>query len=140
MAKAELKTQKNEASVEDFLNQIPDEQKRADSFALMELMSQATKVEPKMWGPAIVGFGSRLLKYPNGRELDWMKVGFSPRKANLTLYIGVGGLEEYEDLFAKLGKHTIGKGCLYIKRLSDVDMAVLKKLVAASLKNMKNSD
>ena len=137
MAKAELKTQKTEASVEDFLNKIPDEQKRADSFAIMELMSKATKAEPKMWGPAIVGFGSRLLKYPNGRELDWMKIGFSPRKANLTLYIGVGGLEEYEDLFKKLGKHTIGKGCLYIKRLSDVDMAVLKKLVAASLKKMK---
>lgn len=137
MAKAELKTQKNEASVEDFLNQIPDEQKRADSFAIMELMSKATKSPGKMWGPAIVGFGSHVLKYPSGRELDWMEIGFSPRKANLTLYIGVGGLEEYGDLFAKLGKFTVGKGCLYIKRLADVDTAVLTKLIAASVKNVR---
>lgn len=138
MAKAELKTQKTEASVEDFLNKVSDEQKRADSFALVEMMSKATKDQGKMWGPAIVGFGSRLLKYDSGRELDWMEIGFSPRKANLTLYIGVGGLDEYEDLFAKLGKFTTGKGCLYIKRLADVDTGVLKKLIAASVKKMRS--
>lgn len=133
MAKAELKTQKTSASVEDFIATQQDEQVRADCQAIINLMSAATKAPPKMWGPAIVGFGSSVLKYPNGREMDWMRIGFSPRKANLTLYLPVP-LEGLAPQLAKLGKHTTSKACLHIKRLSDVDMKVLKALVAASLK------
>ena len=137
MPKAELKTKKTEASVEDFLSAIEDEQKRSDAFAVMVLMHKLSGEKPKMWGASIVGFGSRLLKYDSGRELDWMQIGFSPRKTNLTLYLSTGGFDKYDALMKKLGKHTTGKGCLYIKRLSDVDMKVLKELIAASLKNMK---
>jgi hypothetical protein len=136
MAKANNKTQKTEASVDDFLNSIADEEKRVDSLAIVELMQKVSKEKPKMWGPAIVGFGTRQLKYDSGREMEWMKIGFSPRKANLTLYIGAGE-GKYEELKAKLGKYTTGKGCLYVKRLADIDLKVLKELVAASLKNLK---
>ena len=136
MAKYELQTKKTEASVEDFLNAIEDEQKRADAFAVAEMMRKATKSEPKMWGPAIVGFGSSKYKYSDGREMDWMQLAFSPRKQNLTLYV-VDGSAEQQKLLDKLGKHSTGKGCLYIKRLSDVDMKVLKELIAASLKHIK---
>ena len=137
MAKHELKTKKTEASVEDFLNAIDDEQKRADAFAISEMMSKATRSEPKMWGPSIVGFGSRVLKYDSGRELDWMQIGFSPRKANLTLYVVIGTPEQQE-LLAKLGKHTASKGCLHIKRLSDIDEKVLKSMISDSVKHLKN--
>jgi len=139
MPKAELKTKKTGESVEDFLSAIEDEQKRADAFAVMELMSKLSGEKPKMWGPAIVGFGLRRLKYDSGRELDWMQIGFSPRKAALTLYLSTGGFDKYDALMKKLGKHTIGKGCLYIKRLSDIDMKVLKELIAASLKHLKSN-
>jgi hypothetical protein len=137
MAKYELKTKKNEASVEDFLNTVEDEQKRADAFAVSEIMRKATKAEPKMWGASIVGFGSRKYKYSDGREMDWMMIGFSPRKTNLTLYIAIGTLEQQE-LLGKLGKHTTGKGCLYIKRLSDIDQKVLKELITVSVKHIKS--
>jgi hypothetical protein len=137
MSKAELKTKKTESSVEEFLNLIEDEQKRADAFTVAEMMGKATKDAPKMWGPSIVGFGSRMLRYDSGRELDWMIIGFSPRKANLTLYLTMDGYEQYNELLGKLGKHTTGKGCLYIKRLSDVDMNVLKELISASVKSIK---
>ena len=136
MAKAELKTKKTEASVEGFIAAQKDEQTRTDCRAIIELMSAATKAPPKMWGAAIVGFGSTTLKYPSGRELDWMLCGFSPRKANLTLYMP-GPLEALAAQLAKLGKHSTGKGCLYIKRLSDVDPKVLKSMVEASLKAAK---
>jgi hypothetical protein len=137
MAKYELQTKKTEASVEDFLNAVEDEQKRADAFAVAEMMQTATKAEPKMWGPAIVGFGSGKYKYPDGREMDWMQIAFSPRKAGLTIYLHTP-LDFYAELFGKLGKHTTSKSCLYIKRLSDVDQKVLKELIAASLKRTKN--
>jgi hypothetical protein len=136
MAKQELKTKKNEASVEDFLNAIDDKQKRADAFTISEMMGKATKDKPKMWGASIVGFGTHVLKYDSGRELDWMQIGFSPRKANLTLYIGVGAPEQ-QKLLGKLGKYTTGKGCLYIKRLSDIDQKVLKEMITISAKNTK---
>lgn len=132
MAK-ELQTKKTGASVEDFLNAVEDERRRADAFAVAEMMRKATKAEPKMWGPAIVGFGSGKLKYPDGREIDWMQIAFSPRKAGLTIYLH-GPMDFYDDLFDKLGKHSTSKACLYIKRLSDVDQKVLKELIAASLK------
>ena len=137
MAKStELKTKLNDASVTDFLNSVEDEQKRKDSLEIMKMMKQVTKAEPKMWGTSIVGFGSYHYKGASGREGDWMLIGFSPRKQNLTLYI-MPGFERYPELMKKLGKHTTGKSCLYIKRLSDVDTGVLKELMAESVKVMK---
>ena len=136
MAKAELKTKKTEASVEGFIATLTEEQVRNDCRVIVELMSAVTKAPPKMWGSAIVGFGSNTLKYPSGRELQWMRCGFSPRKANLTLYLP-GSLEALAPQLAKLGKHTTGKDCIYIKRLSDVDLKALKSLVEASLKAAK---
>jgi len=137
MAKYELQTKKTDASVEDFLNAVEDERKRADAFAVAEMMRKATKAEPKMWGPAIVGFGSSTYKYPGGREMDWMQIAFSPRKAGLTIYLE-RPFDVYAELFGKLGKHTTSESCLYIKRLSDVDRKVLKELIAASLKRTKS--
>ena len=128
---AELKTKKNEASVAEFLQAIPDEQKRQDSLTILALMQKATKAEPKMWGGSIIGFGDYPYKYASGREGDWFQLGFSPRKQNLTLYLTCG-LEVQRDSLAKLGKHKTGKGCLYIKRLSDVSEEVLEKLINES--------
>ena len=137
MAKnAEVKTKVNEASVEGFLNSVADEQKRKDSFEIIKMMQQATKEEPKMWGPAIIGFGSYHYKYESGREGDMMKIGFSPRKQNITLYVGLGDNAE-NPLLKKLGKHKTSMGCLYIKNLDDVDKKVLKELVTESVKRMK---
>lgn len=133
---AELKTKPNERSVENFLNDIADEQTRADCFTIMKIMKQATKAEPKMWGPSIVGFGDYHYKYESGREGDWFLTGFSPRKQNLTLYI-MAGFAKYEALMKKLGKYKTGKSCLYIKRLADVDLAILKTLVQESVLHMK---
>lgn len=129
---AELKTKKTEQSVEDFLNAIADEQTRQDCFAIVKLMQKATKAKPKMWGPAIVGFGDYHYKYESGRENDWFLVGFSPRKQNLSLYI-MAGFERYDELMQKLGKHKTGKSCLYIKKLADVDQKVLKELIEQSV-------
>lgn len=130
---AENKTTPTDQDVEQFLNSVADERKRKDSFTILELMKQVTEMEPKMWGTSIVGFGSHHYKYESGREGDMIRVGFSPRKQNLTLYI-TGGLERYDDLLKKLGKHTTGKGCLYIKRLDDVDLPTLKRLIEESFK------
>jgi len=98
-------------------------------------MKKATRSDPKMWGSSIIGFGSRRLKYPSGREIDWMVVGFSPRKANLTLYLA-GGLDQQAALLKKLGKHSTGKGCVYIKKLKDVDPKVLKELITQSVRSV----
>jgi len=136
---AELKTKKTEASVEDFLNKIKDEETRQDCFEITKIMKQVTRSDPKMWGSSIIGFGSRHLKYASGRELDWMLIGFSPRKANITLYLP-GGVEKQTALLKKLGKYTTGKGCLYIKKLKDVDAKVLKELVSESVQSVKKSD
>ncbi|MFN8435403.1 MAG: DUF1801 domain-containing protein [Anaerolineales bacterium] len=125
--KAELKTKKNEASVEDFIETVQDEQVRTDCLEIAKMMEQATKAKGKMWGSSIVGFGEQHLVYESGRELDWMKIGFSPRKQNITLYVHLE-----ESLLKKLGKFTTGKGCLYIKKLADVDKKVLKELIVAS--------
>ena len=102
-------------------------------------MQQATRSEPKMWGESIVGFGNIHLKYASGRELDWMVIGFSPRKANITLYL-TNGLERYATLLQKLGKHTIGKGCLYIKKLKDVNTQVLEDLMRESVQAVNESN
>lgn len=136
MAKAELKTKVNKASVTTFLNKVKDEATRKDCFEILKIMKQVTKEEPKMWGASIVGFGSYHYKSKSGREGDWMLTGFSPRKQNLTLYL-MGGFDEQKDLLKKLGKYKTSVGCLYIKRLDDVDKKVLKTLVTASVKRMK---
>jgi len=136
---AELKTKKTDAGVEEFLNKIKDEETRRDCFAIAKLMKQVTRSDPKMWGSSIIGFGSRRLKYASGRELDWMLIGFSPRKANITLYIP-GGLEQHTTLLKNLGKYSTGKGCLYIKKLKDVDAKVLKELISESVRTVTESD
>jgi hypothetical protein len=138
MAKnAEVKTKVNEASVEGFLNSVADEQSRKDCFEILKMMKQVTKEEPKMWGASIVGFGSYHYKGASGREGDWMLIGFSPRKQNLTLYL-MHGFEVHKDLLKKLGKYKTSMGCLYIKKLDDVDKKVLKELMAESVKRMKS--
>jgi hypothetical protein len=132
---AELKTKQTTASVEKFLNNIADDQRRKDCFQLLEIMKAATKAEPAMWGPSIVGFGRYQYAYKSGRELEWFLTGFSPRKQDLTLYI-MGGVERYDTLLKKLGKHKTGKSCLYIKKLDDVDVLTLKQLVKRSLADL----
>jgi hypothetical protein len=133
---AELKTQPNEQNVEDFLNNVENETKRKDSFSILEMMKEETGAEPIMWGDSIIGFGSYHNKYASGRDAEWFLTGFSPRKQNLTLYI-MSGFDEYDELLDKLGKHSTGKSCLYIKRLEDVDQDVLRDLVSKSVEHMR---
>ncbi|MGD8622390.1 MAG: DUF1801 domain-containing protein [Anaerolineales bacterium] len=135
---SELKTQKNDARVEDFLEGVENEQKRDDSKRIVELMHDVTGEDPAMWGESIVGFGEYTYRYASGREGEWMLVGFSPRKQNLTVYI-MSGFEEYEDLLRRLGKHKTGKSCLYINKLDDVDIEVLEELVAKSVEHMRRT-
>lgn len=132
---AELKTKQNEQSVTDFLQTVPDERKRNDSFAILELMKEVTGKEPKMWGDSIIGFGNYHYKYSTGREGDWFMTGFSPRKQNLTLYI-MSGFDDYDALMKKLGKYKTGKACLYINKLEDVDVAVVKELIRKSVAHL----
>jgi nucleoid DNA-binding protein len=136
---AELKTKVNEASVEEFLSDIPDEKKRKDAFEVLELMQSVTKQAPKMWGTNIVGFGKYQYKYESGREGEWFLTGFSPRKQNLTLYLR-GGFEQHDDLIQQLGKYKTSKGsCLYINKLEDIKLPILKKLIKASVAAMKKN-
>jgi len=135
---AELKTKRNDQSVDEFLQAIPDERRRKDCYTVLELMKKVTGEEPKMWGDAIVGFGAYHYKYASGREGDWFFTGFSPRKQNLTLYI-MSGFEEYNDLLNKLGKLKTGKACLYINKLKDVDLSVLRELVTKSVIHQSKS-
>lgn len=133
---AKLKTQPNDASIENFLDTIEDAQKREDSFRILEMMRTLTGDRGKMWGSSIVGFGHYHYKYASGREGDWFQVGFSPRKQAITLYI-MDGFGNYESHLAKIGKYKTGKSCLYIKRLSDIDEQVLRQLIADSLAYFK---
>jgi hypothetical protein len=135
---AELKTKLTGESVADYLNAIENEQVRKDCWAVVELMRKATGAEPKMWGSSIVGFGTYHYVYASGREADWMLTSFSPRKQNITLYI-MGGFEEYDRLIASLGKCTRGKGCIYIKRLSDIDIPTLERLIQESVFRLINT-
>lgn len=134
----ELKTRKTGASVDDFIDGIADDRRRQDCLALAELMREITGDEPAMWGPSMVGFGRYHYKYASGRENDWFEAGFSPRKQNLTLYI-MSGFSGYDDLMARLGKHTTGKSCLYLKRLEDVDLAVLEELIRRSVAHVRKT-
>ncbi|HJX81591.1 MAG TPA: DUF1801 domain-containing protein [Candidatus Udaeobacter sp.] len=122
--------------MKEFLDSIEDETKRKDSQLLFKMMEKATKNEARMWGDSIVGFGDYHYVGKSGREGDWFLAGLSPRKQNLTLYM-LGGWEQHADLLAKLGKHSLGKGCLYIKRLDDVDMSILNKLIAEAVRRAK---
>ena len=133
---AEQKTKPTNQSVKEFLNKIPEPERRADCFAVAKIMEEITGEKPRMWGPSIVGFGSYHYKYASGREGDWPEMGFSPRKKDLTLYIMMG-FEKHADLMEKLGKHSTSKSCLYIKRLSDVHIPTLKKLIKIGLKDLK---
>lgn len=135
---AELKTRKNDGSVWAFLERVESERKRVDGFALMRLMEEVTGEPAVMWGSRIVGFGSYHYKYDSGREGDWFVAGFSPCKQNLTLYI-MAGFEGYEELLARLGKHKTGKACLYVNKLADVDMDVLRELVRRSVEHVSES-
>ncbi len=130
---AELKTKKTTASVAQFLNDIPDDGQRKDSKELAKLMASITGEKPKMWGESIVGFVDFHYRSASGREGDWFKVGFSPRKQNLTIYLALSDLAGYDALLSKLGKHSIGKSCLYVKRLDDVDRVVLEKVIRKSV-------
>lgn len=125
---AELKTTRTQASVEDFLAGVDDPRRRADAQALCTLMTEVTGVAPAMWGTSIVGFGSYRYRYATGQQGQWPAVGFSPRKQSLTVYISEG-FDRYGRLLSRLGPHSTGKSCLYLKRLSDVDEDVLRELV-----------
>jgi hypothetical protein len=133
---AEPKTKMTNESVADFLNRIPETERREDCFAVAKIMEEITGDKPKMWGPSIVGFGTYHYKYASGREGDWPVTGFSPRKKDLTLYIMMG-FQKHEELMKKLGKHSAAKSCLYIKRLSDIHVPTLKKLIKTSIKELK---
>lgn len=134
---AELKTKQNDASVEAFLQTVKEESKRKDCEAILKIMKQATKEKPKMWGTSIIGFGTYHYKSERSRqEGDWFIAGFSPRKANLTLYI-MPSIGHYEDLVKKLGKCKTGGSCLYINKLADVDTNVLKELITTACHKMK---
>ena len=133
---SEPKTKPTNESVEDFINKVPEPERRADCLAVAKIMEEITGEKPKMWGPSIVGFGSYHYKYASGREGDWPMTGFSPRKKDLTLYIMMG-FEKHTDMMEKLGKHSVGKSCLYIKRLSDIHIPTLKKLIKESLKDLR---
>jgi hypothetical protein len=132
---AEQKTQPNQSSVIDYLNSVENEKRRADSFSILELMQEVTGEEPLMWGDSIVGFGTYRYQYASGRKGEWFLTGFAPRKQNLTLYI-MSGFSNYEQLLAQLGKYKTGKSCLYINKLEDVNLDVLRKLIKESVDHM----
>jgi hypothetical protein len=131
---AEIKTKQTGSSVEEFINKVPDEQKRKDCLVLLQIMEKATKEKPKMWGASMIGFGNLRYKSPaTGREVDWFNIGFSPRKANLSLHLCTN-IQLFADSLKKLGKHKTGGGCLYINRLEDVDLKVLEGMIKDAVK------
>ncbi len=131
---AEIKTKQTNSSVEDFINTVKDEVQRKDSFLILKLMQKATKEKPKMWGSSMIGFGNLRYKSPaTGREVDWFKIGFSPRKANLSLHLCMD-IQRHAAALKKLGKHKTGAGCLYINKLDDIDLKVLEQMINASAK------
>ncbi len=132
---AEAKTKKNQASVADYVANI-DEKRRADCQEIVGIMQELAGAKPAMWGASIVGFGGYRYKYASGREGEWPRVGFSAGKTAITLYI-MAGFEAYDEIMERLGKYKTGKSCLYIKRLADVDVEVLRELIAASLVYMR---
>ena len=132
---AELKTKENNASVEEFINSVEHKQKRKDSFIILEMMKTITGETPKMWGTSIIGFGSYHYVYPTGREGDWMRIAFSPRKQNIVLYLMTGADKETE-ILSRVGKYKTGKSCFYINKLADVNLGALEELIQASWDKM----
>lgn len=135
---SELKTKRNDGDVRGYLESVTNKRRREDSLVMLELMREITGEPPEMWGSSIVGFGSYHYKYASGREGDWPVIGFAPRKQSLTLYI-MPGFDRYEALMAKLGKYKTGKSCLYINKLDDVNLEVLKALIAESVEYMRRA-
>lgn len=134
---SELKTTKNDASVDDFINSVENDTRRSDGFVLLEMYKRLTGLEPKMWGTSIIGFGQYHYKSERStQEGDWPLVAFSPRKQNLTLYV-MNGFDDFADLLSTLGKYKTSVGCLYINKLSDVDQATLEKVILRSYTSMK---
>ena len=133
---SELKTKQNAASVEAFLGAVGSDRRREDSFTVLELMKRITGEEPQMWGAAIVGFGSYRYRYASGRTGEWPRIGFSPRKQSLTVYV-MPGFSGYDELLSRLGKHRTGKSCLYVNKLADIDMGVLEDLIRSALDAMR---
>ncbi len=131
------KTVPTNADVRAFIDSVDNEQRRRDAYALLEIMRDETGLEPVMWGPSIIGFGSYHYKYDSGHEGDFPLVGFSPRKANLVVYI-MAGFDRYEDLLARLGKHKTGRSCLYLSKLEQVDEAVLREMISKSVEYTRN--
>lgn len=136
MAKAENKTKPTEVSPEDFVANVEHPVRRADAQRLLEIFDEITGLQPRMWGPGIIGYGEYHYKYESGREGDFMMTGFSPRKSNLSIYI-LPGYTDFADLLGRLGKHKHGKSCLYINKLADVDESVLKELIMAGFEDLK---
>jgi hypothetical protein len=136
---AELKTQPTDEKVVNFLDRVANEKRREDSFKVLALMQDITGEQPVMWGSSIIGFGRYSYKYASGREGEWFVTGFAPRKKALTLYL-MSGFSEYDALLKKLGKHTTGKACLYIKKIEDVDQDVLRELIEKSVEHVKISN
>lgn len=136
---SDMKTRPTAASVAAFLDSVESDRRREDGYAVLQLMNEVTGEEPVLWGDSIVGYGQYHYKYDSGREGDFFLVGFSPRKQNMTLYI-MPGFDAYDDLLSKLGKHKIGKSCLYVNKLADVDQDVLRELVARSYQHMKSTN
>jgi len=134
---SELKTKRNDRSVEEFLSSVENPKRKSDAFEILELMQEVTGERPMMWGKSLVGFGSYDYKYASGKSGSWFLTGFSPRKQSMTLYI-MPGFEQYEELMSNLGKYKTGKSCLYVNKLEDVDMTVLRELVKLSADQMRN--
>jgi hypothetical protein len=134
---SDLKTKPTDESVERFLEDLPDEKQRQDCLSILDLMREATNSEPKMWGSSIIGFGNSHYQYASGRAGDWFVAGFSPRKQNLALYLS--GFDGKHELLSKLGKHKTGKSCLYIKRLEDIDLSVLREMVTQAVEQASSS-
>ena len=136
---AEIKTKKNDGDVDAFLNSVDNDRRRADAFQVKEMMTRISGEDPMMWGPSIVGYGPYMYTPASGgAEHEWFKIGFSPRKQALTLYI-MDGSNSYDDLLNDLGPHSTGKSCLYIKNLEKVDLDVLEKLISKSLEAVEAS-
>lgn len=136
---AELKTKRNRKSAKKLLDGVKDAGRREAAFKIMALMQEVTGEQPEMWGDSIVGFGTYRYEYESGRSGEWFLTGFSPRKANLTLYI-MSGFSRYRELLGKLGKHKTGKSCLYINHLDDIDTKVLRRLVKESVAHVKRTE
>lgn len=135
---AELKTKKTKANPEDFIKKLSNDKQKEDSFVILNMMKKLTKDEPKMWGDSLIGFGDYRYRYASGREGDWFKIGFSPRKQNFSIYLTCD-ISKYESYLKKLGKYKTGKGCLYINKLEDINIKELENLIKIVLKNSKET-